>query len=71
MEKEMLDHCKKIQSKEVKIGIIGLGYAGVPRVIEFCRAGCPVTGFDIADKIRLLKEGSGYTETIIALLGSS
>ncbi|MGD0887033.1 MAG: nucleotide sugar dehydrogenase [Thermodesulfovibrionales bacterium] len=65
MEKETLDSCKRIQSKEARIGIIGLGYVGLPLVIEFCRAGFPVTGFDIdEDKIRLLKEGRSYINHI-------
>jgi UDP-N-acetyl-D-glucosamine dehydrogenase len=34
---------KKIQTKEAHIGVIGLGYVGLPLVIEFCRAGFSVT----------------------------
>ncbi len=30
---------EKIRSKEAKIGVVGLGYVGLPLVIEFCKAG--------------------------------
>ncbi|MGD1076494.1 MAG: nucleotide sugar dehydrogenase [Thermodesulfovibrionales bacterium] len=65
MEKELLDYCERIRSKEVKVGIIGLGYVGLPLVLSFCRAGFRVTGFDIdANKIRLLKKGESYISHI-------
>jgi UDP-N-acetyl-D-glucosamine dehydrogenase len=52
---------EKIKSREAGIGVIGLGYVGVPLVIEFCRAGFHVVGFDIdEEKIRLLAEGESY-----------
>lgn len=41
---------KKISSKQAKIGIIGLGYVGLPLIIEFCKAGFSVTGFDADEK---------------------
>jgi UDP-N-acetyl-D-glucosamine dehydrogenase len=41
---------KIIQTKEAHIGVIGLGYVGLPLVIEFCKAGFHVTGFDIDKK---------------------
>ena len=37
----------KIKQKEAHIGIIGLGYVGLPLAIEFCKAGFLVTGLDI------------------------
>ena len=49
---------KRIQTKEAHIGIIGLGYVGLPLVIEFCKAGFYVTGFDIdKEKVQISKEG--------------
>jgi UDP-N-acetyl-D-glucosamine dehydrogenase len=60
-----MDLLKKIKSKKAKIGIIGLGYVGLPLVIEFCRAGFPVTGFDVdKEKVKLLKRGKSYIEHI-------
>lgn len=56
---------KKIESKEVNIGIIGLGYVGLPLAIEFCKAGFKVTGFDIdGKKVELLKQGKSYIKHI-------
>jgi UDP-N-acetyl-D-glucosamine dehydrogenase len=56
---------EKIKSKEAKIGIIGLGYVGLPLVIEFCKAGFYVTGFDIDnEKIEILKQGKSYIKHI-------
>ena len=58
---------EKIKSKEANIGIIGLGYVGLPIVMEFCKAGFHVTGFDIdAEKIKLLKQGKSYIKHIDA-----
>ena len=37
----------RIQARTAKIGIIGLGYVGLPLALLFNEAGFPVTGFDI------------------------
>ena len=56
---------EKINSRNAKIGIIGLGYVGLPLVIEFCQAGFQVAGFDLdAGKITMLKEGKSYIRHI-------
>ena len=50
-----------IQARTAKIGIIGLGYVGLPLVFEFCRAGFTVTGFDIdPKKIDNIERGESY-----------
>lgn len=55
----------RIKSKEAKVGIIGLGYVGLPLVIEFCKAGFSVTGFDIDPaKIEMLRQGKSYIKHI-------
>lgn len=55
----------KINSNSANIGVIGMGYVGLPLVIEFCRRGFPVTGFDIdVQKIALLQEGKSYIRHI-------
>ena len=60
-----MDLFKKIQTKEAHIGVIGLGYVGLPLVIEFSKAGFPVTGFDIDEKkIASLKKGKSYIKHI-------
>jgi UDP-N-acetyl-D-glucosamine dehydrogenase len=56
---------EKIESREARIGVIGLGYVGLPLVIEFCRAGFHVSGFDIdKEKVESLKRGKSYIEHI-------
>jgi UDP-N-acetyl-D-glucosamine dehydrogenase len=58
---------RKIESKEAKVGIMGLGYVGLPLVIEFCGKGFPVTGFDIdPGKIAALEQGKSYISHIDA-----
>jgi UDP-N-acetyl-D-glucosamine dehydrogenase len=55
----------KIQNKQAKVGIVGLGYVGLPLVIEFCKAGFPVTGLDIDQrKIDMLLQGQSYIKHI-------
>ena len=60
----------KINSKSANIAVIGLGYVGLPLVIEFCRAGFHVTGFDVDEqKIALLLQGKSYIRHIENHLG--
>ena len=55
----------KIKNRQAAIGVIGLGYVGLPLVIEFCKAGFPVTGLDIdKKKIDLLSQGQSYIKHI-------
>lgn len=54
-----------IKSKKAKVGVIGLGYVGLPLAIEFCKAGFNVTGFDVdSEKVELLKSGRSYIKHI-------
>jgi len=63
---------EKIKSKNARIGIIGLGYVGLPLVIEFCKAGFHVTGFDIdKKKVELLRQGKSYIKHISSSLLTS
>ena len=55
----------KIQSKQAGVGIIGLGYVGLPLAVEFAAAGFHVTGIDIdAAKIDALNRGESYIQDI-------
>ncbi len=56
---------EKIKNRSSNIGIIGLGYVGLPLAVEFCRAGFNITGFDIDnDKVEQLKHGKSYIKHI-------
>lgn len=58
---------KQIESRDAKIGIIGLGYVGFPLAIAFSRAGFHVTGFDLdPKKVAMLDEGKSYIKHIPA-----
>ncbi|MFC2071539.1 nucleotide sugar dehydrogenase [Chloroflexota bacterium] len=47
--------------KKNSVGIIGLGYVGLPLAIEFCRAGFQVIGVDIdEEKLACLSKGDSY-----------
>ncbi len=64
----------KIADKTARVGVIGLGYAGLPIAAQFARAGYPVIGFDTdSSKVQRLNAGespigSVATETIAALV---
>jgi UDP-N-acetyl-D-glucosamine dehydrogenase len=55
----------EIQKKDKKIGVIGLGYVGLPLAIRFSEVGFKVIGFDIdKEKITLLNAGKSYIKHI-------
>ncbi len=52
---------EKIKTKKAKIGIIGLGYVGLPLALEFVRSGYCVTGIDRnKDHVASLNRGKSY-----------
>ncbi len=54
---------EKLSSKKAVIGIMGLGYVGLPLVREFCAGGVKVIGFDVdPTKIKMLNAGKSYIE---------
>ena len=56
---------KKIENKTAVIGIIGLGYVGLPLALEYALKGFKTIGFDIDErKIPLLKSGKSYIKHI-------
>ncbi|HET9321506.1 MAG TPA: UDP-N-acetyl-D-glucosamine dehydrogenase, partial [Bryobacteraceae bacterium] len=38
---------EKIRTRQAKVGIVGLGYVGLPLAVEFAKAGFEVTGIDL------------------------
>jgi len=56
---------KKIESRKAVVGVIGLGYVGLPLAIEFARADFPVIGFDLDPiKVKKINAGEGYIKHI-------
>jgi UDP-N-acetyl-D-glucosamine dehydrogenase len=56
----------KIENHTAKIGIVGLGYVGLPLMLRYSYAGFRVLGFDIdAHKVGTLNEGESYIEHIL------
>jgi len=55
----------RIRSHEAHVGVIGLGYVGLPLTLVFHEKGYPVTGFDLdAEKGRMLSAGRSYIRHI-------
>jgi UDP-N-acetyl-D-glucosamine dehydrogenase len=51
----------KIQSRTAKVGVIGMGYVGLPLALLFSEQSFPVTGFDIDQKkVDVLESGGSY-----------
>ena len=51
----------RIRTRSARVGVIGLGYVGLPLAVEFARAGFTVTGFDVdASKIAEINAGRSY-----------
>ena len=51
----------KIRDRKARIGVIGLGYVGLPLAVEFAKKGFDVTGFDVdASKLDALNAGRSY-----------
>jgi UDP-N-acetyl-D-glucosamine dehydrogenase len=57
----------KIVSRDARIGVVGLGYVGLPLALEFAKAGFTVTGFDVdSEKVRILCDSGSYIEDVPA-----
>jgi UDP-N-acetyl-D-glucosamine dehydrogenase len=51
----------RIQNRSARVGVIGLGYVGLPLAVEFARSGFTVTGFDVdASKVAQINAGKTY-----------
>ncbi|MCH7624265.1 MAG: nucleotide sugar dehydrogenase, partial [Nitrospinae bacterium] len=56
---------QKIKERTACIGVIGLGYVGLPLVQEFGKAGFPVIGLDVDPlKVERLSKGESYIHHI-------
>ncbi|MFN0168546.1 MAG: nucleotide sugar dehydrogenase [Bryobacteraceae bacterium] len=67
---------QKITNRTARVGVIGLGYVGLPLAVEFARAGFHVTGLDLSDsKVDRVNQGVSYigdvpTEVLAPLVQS-
>jgi UDP-N-acetyl-D-glucosamine dehydrogenase len=60
-----MDLMNRIKDKQALVGIIGLGYVGLPLVLRFCEMGFKVLGFDTdVNKVELLNRGESYIKHI-------
>lgn len=51
----------KIDGRTARVGVIGLGYVGLPLAVEFARAGFRVLGYDVSDRVvKLVNEGRSH-----------
>ena len=56
---------RKINDRSAKIGVVGLGYVGLPLAIEFVNAGYKVVGIDVDEnKINSIKNGNNYIKDV-------
>ena len=59
------DLLRKIADRKARIGLVGLGYVGLPLAVEFAEAGFRVTGVDVdADKVWRINCGRSYIDDI-------
>ena len=57
----------KILKRKARIGVVGLGYVGLPLVVRFCEERFKVVGFDVdRDKVQILNSGGSYIKHIPA-----
>jgi len=55
----------RLQRRSARIGVIGLGYVGLPLAVEFAKAGFRVTGFEIdAKRAATLNRGISYIQDV-------
>ena len=59
--------CADVKARTTRVGVIGLGYVGLPLALLSARAGFPTTGFDIdPSKIEKLRRGESYINHVPA-----
>lgn len=62
--KEML--LKKIKEKSIKVGVVGLGYVGLPLAVEKAKAGFETIGFDVQEhKVHSVNQGHNYIDDVV------
>lgn len=63
MKQKLLD---KIHNKEIVVGVVGLGYVGLPLAVEKAKAGFKTIGFDVQkEKVQMVNEGNNYIGDVV------
>jgi UDP-N-acetyl-D-glucosamine dehydrogenase len=61
----MDDFLNRVESRDVRVGVVGLGYVGLPLSVAFAEAGFPTVGFDAdADRTAQLMTGVSHVEDV-------
>jgi UDP-N-acetyl-D-glucosamine dehydrogenase len=56
---------EKISTRTARVGIVGLGYVGLPLAVEFAKAGFSVTGIDLVEsKVARINAGDSYVQDV-------
>ena len=56
----------KIKSREIIVGVVGLGYVGLPLAVEKAKAGFKTIGFDVqSNKVDMVNEGNNYIGDVV------
>ncbi|MEG1641036.1 MAG: NAD(P)-binding domain-containing protein, partial [Ruthenibacterium sp.] len=51
----------KIENREIVVGVVGLGYVGLPLAVEKAKAGFKTIGFDVQkEKVDMVNAGHNY-----------
>jgi len=57
---------KKIENHEIVVGVVGLGYVGLPLAVEKAKAGLKTIGFDVQqEKVDLVNQGHNYIGDVV------
>lgn len=57
---------EKIQNKEIVVGVVGLGYVGLPLAVEKAKAGFKTIGFDVQKKkVEMVNSGQNYIGDVV------
>lgn len=57
---------KMIQNRDITVGVVGLGYVGLPLAVEKAKAGFKTIGFDVQEaKVNLVNEGHNYIGDVV------
>lgn len=57
---------KKIKDKSMRVGVVGLGYVGLPLAVEKAKAGFRTIGFDVQkEKIEMVNQGHNYIGDVV------